>query len=236
MITATEKIMMLDTETTNGLEDPIVYDVGFEVFDLSGRVYETASFINQDVFKDTELMASAYYVEKIPQYEEQIKNGKSVLLPWCMIKWKIYDVCKRHNVKIVSAHNVRFDYKSLHYTQRYITTSKYRYVLPKNVEWWDTLKMAKTVFAGDYDYRVFCLKNNYVTANNQNRYTAEIIYRFLSGDNSFDEAHKGLDDVRIEKEIFRYCVARNPEIDGRLYTKQYEPKNNWHRYWWKTGV
>ena len=236
MITPIDKIMMIDNETTNGLEDPIVYDVGFEVFDLAGRVYESASFINQDVFRDKELMASAYFLDKMPQYEQQIKNGESVLLPWCMIKWKIYDVCKRHNIKIVAAHNARFDYKSLNYTQRYITTSKYRYFLPKGIVWWDTLKMARSVLSGNLEYRNFCLENEYLTSNNQNRYTAEVIYRFLTGNNDFDEAHKGLDDVRIEKEIFRYCVAMNPEIDGRLYTKQFEPKSNWHRRWWDTGI
>lgn len=232
----TQKILMTDTETAGTIEDPLVYDVGFEVFDLTGRVYERASFINQDIFKDAELMSTAYYAEKIPLYEEQLKSGESVLLPWCMIKWKMYDVCKRHNIKIVAAHNARFDSKSLNYTQRYITTSKYRYFLPKNIEWWDTLKMARKVFAGNYDYRMFCLKNKYVTANNQNRYTAEIIYRFLSGNNNFDEAHRGLNDVEIEKEIFRYCMMMNPEIDGRLYTKDYTPKTNWHRKWWDTGV
>lgn len=236
MINADEKIMMLDTETTGTIEDPLVYDVGFEVFNLTGRVFERASFINQDIFADSELMASAYYAEKIPIYQEQIANGESVVFPWCMIKWKIYDVCKKYNIKIVAAHNARFDNKSLNYTQRYITTSQWRYFLPYNIEWWDTLKMARKIFAGDYDYRMFCLKNQYVTANNQNRYTAEIIYRFLSGNNNFDEAHRGLDDVEIEKEIFRYCIAMNPEIDGRLYTKEYKPKNNWLKKWWDTGV
>ena len=235
MFDFSQKILMIDNETANSLDDPIVYDVGFEVFDLAGRIYERASFINQDVFKDSELMATAYYAEKIPQYEQQIKKGESVLLPWCMIKWKIYDVCKQHNIKIVAAHNARFDSKSLNYTQRYITTSKYRYFLPKGIVWWDTLKMARSVLGNNYDYRMFCLENNYVTANNQNRYTAEVIYRFLSGNNNFNEAHKGLDDVEIEKEIFRYCVVTNPEIDGRLFTKDYKPKTAWHRKWWDTG-
>ena len=38
MIDAETRIMMLDTETTNSLEDPICYDVGYRVFDLAGNV------------------------------------------------------------------------------------------------------------------------------------------------------------------------------------------------------
>lgn len=237
MISPKEKIMMLDTETTGTIEDPLVYDVGFEIFDVEGGSYEKASFVNQDIFDDAELMKDAYFADKIPQYREQIAKGESILLPWCMIKWKIYDVCKKYNIKIVSAHNARFDNKSLNYTQRYITTSQWRYFLPFGVEWWDTLKMAREIFANDEKYREFCVNNNYLTSKNQNRYTAEVIYRFLTGNNDFEEEHKGLDDVKIEKEIFRYCFAKNPQIDGRLWNKSTEPpKPTWHKKWWATGA
>ena len=97
--------------------------------------------------------------------------------------------------------------------------------------------MAKEIFANDEKYREFCVNNNYLTSKNQNRYTAEVIYRFLTGNNDFEEEHKGLDDVKIEKEIFRYCFAKNPQIDGRLWNKSTEPpKSTWHKKWWATGA
>jgi len=34
------------------------------------------------------------------------------------------------------------------------------------------------------------------------RETAEILYRYLSGNNNFVEEHKGYEDILIEKEIF----------------------------------
>ena len=37
MINPTDRIMMIDTETTNDIDCPIVYDVGFEIFDLCGN-------------------------------------------------------------------------------------------------------------------------------------------------------------------------------------------------------
>ena len=237
MIDRNTRIMMLDTETTNSIDDPIVYDLGFEVFDLAGNTYETASFINQDVFEDAELMASAYYAEKIPTYKKQIADGSSVLLPWKVIKWKIFDVCKRYNCKIIAAHNARFDRLAVNYTQRYLTTSQYRYFLPFGCEWYDTLKMAKDLLGDDAEYREFCVKNNYLTTRNQNRYTAEVLYRFITNDNDFNEVHQGLDDVKIERQILEYCLNRNPEIDGRLFTKDYIPNpKQWHKQWWNTGV
>lgn len=211
------RIMMIDTETTNSLEDPVVYDVGFQVFDLEGNTYESCSMINTEVFNDPNLMSTAYYAEKIPRYMEQVLTGKSVMIPWKSIKTVVKDSIIRNDCRIVCAHNARFDCKSLNLTQRYITTSKWRYFLPYGVEWWDTLRMAREVLKQDGNYRQFCLDNGYVTSRNVSKYTAEVIYRYISGENEFIESHTGLEDVKIEKEIFLYCLKQNPEIDGRLW-------------------
>ena len=211
------RIMMIDTETTNSLEDPVVYDVGFQVFDLEGNTYESCSMINTEVFNDPNLMSTAYYAEKIPRYMEQVLTGKSVMIPWKSIKTVVKDSIIRNDCRIVCAHNARFDCKSLNLTQRYITTSKWRYFLPYGVEWWDTLRMAREVLKQDDNYRQFCLDNGYVTSRNVSKYTAEVIYRYISGENEFIESHTGLEDVKIEKEIFLYCLKQNPEIDGRLW-------------------
>lgn len=212
-----ERIMIIDTETTNSLEDPVVYDVGFEVFDLEGNTYESCSMINTEVFNDPSLMSTAYYADKIPLYMEKVLTGQSVMIPWKSIKTVVKDSIIRNNCKIVAAHNARFDNRSLNLTQRYITTSKWRYFLPYGTEWWDTLKMARETLKNDSAYRQFCLDNGFVTSRNVNKYTAEIIYRYLTGETDFNEKHMGLDDVKIEREIFLYCVRKNPDIDGRLW-------------------
>ena len=217
MIDAETRIMMLDTETTNSLEDPICYDVGYRVFDLAGNVYEEASMVNADIFLDKDFMASAYYAEKIPDYWRDIWEKKRELLAWRVIKARIWEAIERNGVKIVAAHNARFDYRSIHLTQRYITTSRWRYVLPWGCEWWDTLRMCREVFKDDENYRPWCEERGYITANNQPRMTAEVVYRYITGDEDFTESHTGLEDVKIETEIFKYCLDKIPDIDGRAF-------------------
>jgi hypothetical protein len=217
MIDAETRIMMLDTETTNSLEDPICYDVGYRVFDLAGNVYEEASMVNADIFLDKEFMASAYYAEKVPDYWRDIWEKKRELLAWRVIKARIWEAIERNGVKIVAAHNARFDYRSIHLTQRYITTSRWRYVLPWGCEWWDTLRMCREVFKDDENYRPWCEERGYITANNQPRMTAEVVYRYITGDEDFTESHTGLEDVKIETEIFKYCLDKIPDIDGRAF-------------------
>ena len=212
-----EKFIVIDTETANSIDDPIVYDIGFAVVDRTGKVYETHSYAIADVILDSEMMSTAYYAEKLPQYWEEIKNGKRLLRHFKTVKMILADVCKQYDIKVVVAHNARFDYRSLNLTQRYITSSKYRYFFPYGIKIWDTLKMSREVLKENEDYTQFCEDNGYITKNNQKRFTAEILYRFITGDNEFIEKHKGIDDVLIEKDIFAYCLRERPEINGALW-------------------
>ena len=212
-----EKFIVLDTETTNSLDDPIVYDVGFAVVDGNGKIFEKHSYVVADVFLDCDLMSYAYFAEKIPQYWEDIKSGRRKLRRFSTIYFILRDVCEQCGVKKIFAHNARFDYLSLTTTQRYLTGSKYRFFLPWGVEVCDTLKMSREVLKNNADYRSFCEKNGFVFGNNQLRFTAEVIYRFLTGNVDFEESHTGLEDVLIEKEILHYCLNVNPNVKMKLW-------------------
>lgn len=211
-----KKYIVLDTETTNSLDDPMAYDIGFAVIDRRGKVYETHSYVIADIFLDKELMEVAYFKEKIPQYWEDIKAGKRRLVKLNTARIILKEVMERHNTNIVIAHNARFDYKSLSTTQRIVTSSKYRYLLPYGTEVWCTLKMARQALKNNEEYDNFCWENGYLTKRGCKRFTAEILYRFLTGQNDFIESHTGLEDVMIEKEIFVFCMENGVE-DGRLW-------------------
>ena len=64
--------LTFDTETTNGFDSPLVYDIGGAIHDRQGNVMETFSFVIYETFVELkELMESAYYKEKIPTYEKR---------------------------------------------------------------------------------------------------------------------------------------------------------------------
>ena len=217
----------IDTETTNSytledgkleLKDSLCYDVGWMVLDKKGRAYKKRSFVVAEIFLDKELMKSAYYAEKIPAYWEEIKRGERKLTTFRNINWIFKQDCKNYNVKAIFAHNAFFDYNALNNTLRFLTGSKYRYFYPYKIELWDTLKMARQILREVEEYTTFCWENEYLTKNMRIRYTAEIIYRWLSGNADFEESHTGLEDVKIERVIFEYCMNKNPEVDGRLWS------------------
>ena len=93
-------VLVVDTETANTLTETVpaeigedeeiitpervrmdmsnvlVYDCGWAVVDTKGNIYETASFVNRDIFNDErDLMRTAYYNWKIPRYVEELRAG-----------------------------------------------------------------------------------------------------------------------------------------------------------------
>lgn len=210
--------IVLDTETTNGFDDPLVYDCGFAVVDKKGNVYERFSFVNREVFCEMkDLMQSAYYADKIPNYWEQIKERTRKITNLYMIRKTLHDVCKKYNVKAIMAHNARFDYLALSTTQRYLTKSKYRWFFPYGVEIWDTLKMAQDTICKQKSYIKWCHEKGYLTKYGRPQATAEILYRYITGNDDFIESHTGLEDVMIEKEIFAHCMRQHKSMRKKLY-------------------
>lgn len=209
------------TETAVTPENMWVYDCGWAVVDKRGTVYKTRSFVNADIFLNEKIsMTSAYYAKKIPEYWNDIKSGKRILTSWKNIRKAYLADVAEYGIDETYAHNMRFDLGTLNTTERWLTKSKYRYFFPYNMRICDTLKMSRDVLGKMPTYRAFCEKNGYLTKNGALRYTAEIIYRFITKDNTFNEEHKGLDDVMIEKEIMAYCFRQHKKMRRDLYDKK----------------
>ena len=199
--------LTFDTETANTLNDPLIYDIGGAIHDRYGNVEETFSFIIDEVFNGmSDLMETSYFAHKIPQYREQIESGARKVVKFVYAKCYIKELCEKYQVKACIAHNARFDYRSTVTTQRYLTKSRYRFFLPYGVELWDTLKMARQVLPLMPRYNDFCFEHGFLTKRGAPQLTAEVIYRWITRDATFEESHTGLEDVLIEKEIFAYIV------------------------------
>lgn len=218
--------MILDTETVpldKNIKEVMptnmfVYDIGWAIVDKRGNVYKTRSFVVADIFLDEKnLMKSAYYANKIPQYWGDIKAGTRILLTFNNIRKIFYEDIKEYGIKEVYGHNMWFDNGALANTQRWLTKSKYRYFFSKEIEVCDTLKVARDVLGKMPSYKKFCIENGYMTKNNQVRYTAEVIYRFITQNTDFIENHTGLEDVLIEKEILAYCYKQHKKMRRKLW-------------------
>lgn len=224
-------ILVLDTETANTITLPngkldmtnvLVYDCGWAVVDTHGTVYETASYVNRDIFcYERDLMRSAYYAWKIPHYLEELEAGTRKMADLYEIRKAMLETLDRWNIKEVAAHNARFDFNALNTTERYVTQSRFRYFFPfDKVTIWDTMRCAQSVICKMPTYIQFCERNNYLTNTGKPRKTAEVLYRFITGNNDFEESHTGLEDVMIEKEILAYCYRQHKAMEKELFPKK----------------
>lgn len=222
-------IIVIDTETCNGivsktgqldLKDSLVYDLGLAVIDKRGNVYETRSFVIRDTFYGmSDVMKSAYYADKIPAYHKDIWDGKRKVVSFLEAKLVLRDIMEKYRTNVICAHNALFDYRALNTTQRYLTKSAFRYFFPYNVEFWDSLKMARSVMGQMKTYQRFCQENGYMTRHKkpQCRFTAEICYKYIINDTNFTESHTGLEDVLIETQIVAYCIKQHKKMKKLLF-------------------
>lgn len=216
--------MVFDTEVCNcpkidGQLDVVngqAYDLGIQIVDNKGFVYDEYSIVNEDVFFGMpDAMSEAYFADKIPQYLEDMRMGKRKI----MNTWQMYnlvrELCEKYNIQACIAHNAKFDIKVLNSTLRYQTKSKRRWFFPYAMPIWDTMKMANDTICKQKSYIQFCEQNGYMTnhATPQVRKTAEILWRYLTDDVNFEEEHTGLEDVAIEAQIFAECVRQHKAME-----------------------
>ena len=209
-------ILVLDVETANDTMDALVYDIGWRIIDLFGHVHAEGSFVIRDIFVyERELMKVAYYGSKIPEYVSDIRAGKREMVDFLEARRRILAIMKKFNCHTVAAYNANFDRNALNTTLRFLTKSKQRYFFPYGTEFICIWNMACNSICQSGEYKTFAETNRHFSNHGKNyRATAETVYAFLTGNAEFTEEHKGLDDVKIECEIFIKCLERGGNVMG----------------------
>jgi hypothetical protein len=208
--------LVLDVETANGLDDPLVYDIGGVITDKQGRIYEAFSFVIRDIFiYERFLMETAYYANKVPDYIQDLENDNRVLIDFYNARKYILALMEKYNITDVAAYNAYFDQTALNKTQRWLTKSKYRYFFPYGTNFICIWNMACQTLCQRKTYKEFCEKNQLFSGNGHGTdkkarnisTSAENVYRYLILNPNYQEEHKGLDDVLIETEIMKRCFS-----------------------------
>ena len=214
-----EKLMVIDTETCNSIEQPLPYDIGYAICDRQGDIYLRRSFIVAETFLDMQdVMQSAYYAEKIPQYWEDIKNGKREIRTIRNIRKIVHEDMKNFKVKKVGAYNMGFDKRALNNVIRYTTKSFYRWFFPFGTEYFCIWNMACQTILNTKSYIDFAEKNGLVSEKNNILTSAESAYKFLTKEVNFVESHTGLEDVEIEVEVMAKCYRTHKKMSTDIYS------------------
>ena len=205
-------VIILDTETANSVEQPLPYDFGWAVVDTeTGEIMEERSFVVAEIFLDKELMEQAYFAEKIPMYWEEIKNHQRTMKGLINIRKILWNDMKKYDAYRVGAYNMNFDKRASVNDIRYITASWIKWFFPYKTEFFCIWHMACTSFLNTSDYVNFATTHGFVSEAGNIQTSAEVAYRYLTGDANFEESHTGLEDVKIETAIFMNCLKTGDE-------------------------
>lgn len=196
------KVLVFDTETIS-LNKAFIYNLGYVVVDTeTGEILATRDFVIKQVYDNKALFATAYYSNKRPLYTSKMKAKKCRKVNWgdaCRVMLK--DI-KDYGIKQVYAYNSDFDEKAFYFTHLFFKNKRrpLDYVVVN-----DIMDLIKPIIKSK-EYKEFCKANNYLTSSNRVKQTAEIVYRFVSGNNDFIEEHTALNDSMIEMSILLKCL------------------------------
>ena len=236
-----KNFIVLDTETAPTVhhwdkkahpETSLVYDMGWVVVD--GNTFEplqTRSFIIADTFTNHQLMNSAYYAKKLPQY---IERGRLFAADWFIVSfytaWETFlaDV-EEFNVCDVWAWNVQFDNKTLDNTINTYSNGFIDTFLPSDCCWRDAWDYVSSRCCVTEKYVNWAINNGYTSPKGNPSTKAETCYRYLNGDNDFIESHTALDDAKIEammviKAKKRHAKGANSTGQGWRYPLEVKKK------------
>lgn len=209
--------LVLDVETANTLEQPLPYDIGWAVCDRYGNILERRSYIVAEIYYDlSDVMQTAYYAEKIPQYEEDIRTGKRTVATMFTIRRQMLADMKNYKIKQVGAYNMAFDKKALTNLIRYVSKSFCRWWFPFGTEFFCIWNMACDALLERKSYIDFAVKNGLLSEKNNVLTSAECVYKYMKKNMDFIESHTGLEDVLIEVEIMAYCYRQHKKMQRTI--------------------
>ena len=219
--------MVMDVETTGSLACPLVYDLGFAICDSKGKIYAERSFVIEEIFKDVKLMQTAYYASKVPQYNIDIENGTRQVVSFLDARQEFINLMNEYNVKTVCAYNLAFDKRALTKTTEELF-GKGKKFLPSAMVTIDQLciwSYACEVLYTQPTFGKIAAEQGWVTPAGNMKTSAEIGWRYISRDFQFEESHTGLEDVRIEVEILKKCIAQRKKHESGILSHPWRIPN-----------
>ena len=192
--------MVFDTETT-GLDKPFCYDVGYIIYNDNGTELARRHFVIEQVWHNLPLFESAYYHEKRPLYVNLMRSKKATMDKWGYVMLAMKRDIREYNVTAAYAYNADFDDKVFTFNCDWFKCNNPL----ENIPIFDIWGYVSQFISNSKEYQAFCEANQYFTDTGNYKASAEVVFRYLMQDISFEEAHMGLKDVEIEAQILHHC-------------------------------
>lgn len=205
-------ILMVDVETAGSLQKPLIYDMGLAVYH-KGELLEKRSLIIKEVFGDGRLMKSAYYANKVANYLVEIANGEHEVVSLIDAINIMKQLVIGYECTVVAAYNLEFDLRAIRETTlKFLGMAIEFHKMEKLCIWGlacETILKQKT-------YRKVAERESWKSDKGNLKTSAEMAFRYISGDYNFVESHTGLKDIEIESAILSRSFRQNKRMSGGI--------------------
>lgn len=205
--------LVLDVETTLGKgENQIIFDIGWTITEASNeKKVLHRSYLVKEIFLDIKMMERAYYFEKFPSYIIALAEQKTELKGWNEIIQILNQDIQDYNVKELYAYNSNFDKTAIRKTHNILNNGLVKVDYKIYCLW----SLATQTFLGTEKFIKTALANGWVTEKGNIKTSAEVAYKYMTGDYDFIESHTALEDSSIETELLwkinKYGVKKDKE-------------------------
>lgn len=202
------RICIVDTETTS-IEKPFAYNIGYMIYDTDEKaILLREDFIAEQIWHNLELFTTAYYADKREEYISAMKALKCRMEKLGYITQRMKRIFKAYEVTAAFAYNSPFDERVFNFNCDWFKIQN-----PfDNIPFYDIRGYVHQFLAFTPDYQAFCDKYKLYTENGNYSTNAENVYRFISQDTEFIEAHTALADCEIELKILLWCIDKGAEF------------------------
>lgn len=213
-----KKFIVLDVEGYSNLRP---YNIGWVVADKNGTIYTAHNVACMPSVEDNLIeritkqnnasleTANIMAQKNIHEILTDTKNKYEKVFGIDEIFNMLLTDITAHEIKRIWAYNVTFDRSAL---ARLFSSEQFE-ILSNLVCFCDIITAITHTYLLSKDYVKFCIENDFITAKKNVRSTAEIVYRYLFNDLTFEEEHTGLADVMIELKILTKAIekAKSPK-------------------------
>ena len=210
-MTTKKHYMILDTETTSNAK--IVYDIGYTIIDRKGNIVEQANYLVKEIIENPFLrgilqrdkFSSRKYREF---YATRYENEKKIVIPFLTIRQNLRRAIRKYNCVVV-AFNAKFDFEAVTDMAQDLGKKSF---FTKKTQIWDLWNISLHILCNSRNYVKFCDENNFVNEKGNRKSSAEVIYRYITNNLEFEEAHTALADTEIEAAILLACLKRRKKL------------------------
>lgn len=225
-------ILIIDTETAGGIGFPLPYDFSYIITNPStDEIFISRAFVVREIWENDDLMDSAYYARKRPNYERNIQDGTRKVLSWAHICKILREDMASANCTMVGAYNMKFDKRAVDNDAKYITRGKFRFAFPLDTEFICIWRMACTSILRSKWFFKWAEKNEAYTACGNLSTSAETAYRFITKQTDFSEEHMGIEDVGIELQILQKILRSRMKYETEPNTACWRISQKYYKEW-----